>query len=369
MKFFNFTMVKTVLPAAGVLLGLLSLNAAASDAANDAAKDAGESLYNGFTEGMKAEDLKQKVAGIGDQIKKELTASLSTSATDLSIWGSAYLVGEKISDGIVAGINLLYGEGVHEKPYDVVKAITDSITTLLTEINPDTSNSKFYDTGYSAGSNLDAGLKAGIISGQESVVAAASNLCSAISGTFTVSWNMNSPSRLFQSFGQYLDLGLMKGIEENGDRPVDAATAIAEDSVDGVQSILKTIQDLVLEDMDVTPTITPVVDMSNVTEAAQQIQALGFNGSPFTFDVSGMNYNVQAANPDYNREVKVDTDYSGIISSIRSEIAALAGTMSGVSGSLSGMRVVLDSGAIVGGIISDVDSALGRRGFYAGREG
>lgn len=336
----------------------------------DAAKDAGESLYNGFTEGMKAEVLKQKVDDIGDLIKKELTASLSTSATDLSIWGSAYLVGEKISDGIVAGINLLYGEGVHEKPYDVVKAITDSITTLLTEINPDTSNSKFYDTGYSAGKNLGAGLEAGIKLGQVGAVEAAQNLCDAISGTFTVSWNMNSPSRLFQSFGQYLDLGLMKGIEENSDSPVNAATAMAEDSVSNVQSVLKTIQNLALDDMDITPTITPVVDMSNVTAAAQQIQALGFSsGSPFYFDTSRINYNAQTANPDYNREVKVDTDYSGIISSIRSEIAALAGTMSGVSGSLSGMRVVLDSGAIVGGIINDVDSALGRRGFYAGREG
>ena len=40
MKFCNFTTLKTFLPAAGVLLGLLSLNAAASDAANDAAQDA-----------------------------------------------------------------------------------------------------------------------------------------------------------------------------------------------------------------------------------------------------------------------------------------------------------------------------------------
>ena len=225
-----------------------------------------------------------------------------------------------------------------------------------------------YAIGKTAGSNLDAGLAEGINGGK--AIAAAQMLAKLISGSFMVSWEMHSPSKLFQEFGQYLDIGLMKGIEENSNRPVDAATEMAEDSVSNVQSVLKTIQNLALDDMDITPTITPVVDMSNVTAAARQIQALGFNGTPFSLDTSNLSYYANAANPVNSREPQVQTnDYSGIISSIRSEIAALAGTMAGVSGSLSSMRVVLDSGAIVGGIIDDVDHQLGRRGFYAGREG
>ena len=53
MKFCNFTTLKTFLPAAGVLLGLLSLNAAASDAA-DAAEDAVPELYKTITADYRA---------------------------------------------------------------------------------------------------------------------------------------------------------------------------------------------------------------------------------------------------------------------------------------------------------------------------
>ena len=225
-----------------------------------------------------------------------------------------------------------------------------------------------YDVGKTAGINLDKGLAKGIGNGQ--AILAARRLAEAISGSFTVAWQVHSPSKLFREFGEYLDIGLMQGIDENSDSPIDAASLMAEETVNNVRSILEGIRDLALEDMDMNPTITPVVDMTNIDAASEAIRNMGFGGGlPFRVDLSGINASAQFANPDWSRDPVVQHDYTSIINSIRGDISSLGSQVSQLSESMNGMRVILDSGAIVGGIINDVDSRLGRLGFYAGREG
>lgn len=139
----------------------------------------------------------------------------------------------------------------------------------------------------------------------------------------------------------------------------------------GLRSLLEHIRDMSAEDMDIQVTITPVVDMSNVTQASGAIAAMGFGSAFGVQGITGLNtlgMSVQGVDPRYNREPVATKDYSEIIGSIRNQMSTLASEISsGVSGSFSGIQVVLDTGAIVGGIIDEVDSQLGRREFYASR--
>ena len=264
--------------------------------------------------------------------------------------------------------------------------ITKETSNLFTMTDPETGETKSFEEmansvvgdvsssfaqlegiGSKAGEMLDRGLANGIATGR--AIAAAQQLAKDISGSFTVSWQIQSPSKVFRQFGEYLDAGLTQGIESSSDKPVNAAEEMADESVANIKSILEGIRDLAIEDMDITPTITPVVDMTNVNAAAAQIRMLGFNtGVPFTFDTTGLNYGAQSANPDQNRIQIEPINYSSEINSIRQDLMAMTAQMSRIPTILDGKRIVLDSGAIVGGIIDQVDSDLGRRGFYATRE-
>ena len=136
-----------------------------------------------------------------------------------------------------------------------------------------------------------------------------------------------------------------------------------------ITSALDLVTDLSLKDMDITPKITPVVDMSNVEQAAKLLNLFGIGeGGIFSFDTSGLNNNAQTANPEFNRETPTVIDYSGLLSSLRGDLSSLGTQIQNGFGQFGGLQVVLDSGALVGGIIGNVDSRLGRLGFYAGRE-
>ena len=237
------------------------------------------------------------------------------------------------------------------KGLDLAVHLLETINNLIS--TPDFAS--FFDSGKSIGELLDKGLANGIATGR--AIAAAQQLAKDISGSFTVSWQIQSPSKVFRQFGEYLDAGLTQGIESSSDKPVNAAEEMADESVANIKSILEGIRDLAIE------------DMANVNAAAAQIRMLGLNtGVPFTFDTAGLNYGAQSANPDQNRIPVEPINYSSEINSIRQDLMAMTAQMSRIPTILDGKRIVLDSGAIVGGIIDQVDSDLGRRGFYATRE-
>jgi len=291
-----------------------------------------------------------------DSVIKDLQTMTSTASAD----GKSY--GENLTLGIIEGIGLHHDEVVAK-----ASALFDAIFSAIGATVNETGTMGIYNEGHTIGENLNKGIANGINTGY--ATAAAENLANAISGKFTVSWQIHSPSRLFAEFGKYLDAGLAQGIDANSDTPIEAAGSMAEESVENVRNILKGILDLAVDDLDISPVITPVVDMTNVNAAASAIRGMGFSGVPYPIDMTGMNMSAQYANPDYGREPTITVDYSEIISSIRGDIASLGARVSELSDSMNGMRVVLDTGAVVGGLINEIDAGLGRRGFYAGREG
>ena len=108
------------------------------------------------------------------------------------------------------------------------------------------------------------------------------------------------------------------------------------------------------------PTIRPVLDLSDVTRGAGQLNSLfypqktmglvgqaslAFNS---TMDKDGMTVNVD--NENVVRELR----------SLRSDMADMAEQMKR-------MRVVLDTGTLVGEMADPMDAALGRKQAYKGR--
>lgn len=83
---------------------------------------------------------------------------------------------------------------------NMVNAVADAIASLPSKL-------------YEAGKNVWQGLVKGIQSGISNATGAAENLAKAIIDKFTTETDINSPSKLFERFGIYIDQGLAIGVE------------------------------------------------------------------------------------------------------------------------------------------------------------
>lgn len=82
---------------------------------------------------------------------------------------------------------------------NMVNAVADAIASLPSKM-------------YEAGKNVWQGLVKGIQSGISNATGAAANLAKAVIDKFTTETDINSPSKLFEQFGIYIDQGLANGI-------------------------------------------------------------------------------------------------------------------------------------------------------------
>lgn len=137
--------------------------------------------------------------------------------------------------------------------------------------------------------------------------------------------------------------------------------------LEAAQALIEAINALFDDNLNTAPVITPVVDMANVRSAAREMGLYGFGNTPFLFSTSGLSSNVNQANPANYQQPSVD--YSSILSAIEGQLASMAGAETKVTTDLNNAQVVMDTGALVGALIGEIDIRLGRSGFYAEREG
>ena len=75
---------------------------------------------------------------------------------------------------------------------------------------------------------------------------------------------INSPSKVFKEIGQYVGEGFVIGIDSYSDKVGDSAGELAESVIRNVKYPLSNISKLLNDDIDVNPTIRPVMDLSNI---------------------------------------------------------------------------------------------------------
>ena len=84
---------------------------------------------------------------------------------------------------------------------------------------------KFEDIG----GQIMQGLADGIVNAGDAVVSTAKGVLDKIPQGAKDLFQINSPSKLFEGYGEYLDMGLALGIEQNADVPESAMTSMARD--------------------------------------------------------------------------------------------------------------------------------------------
>ena len=126
--------------------------------------------------------------------------------------------------------------------------------------------------------NIGKDIMEALIQGVSSMVTQCAEAIRDIAQAMTDAWTSevdeHSPSKEFEKHGMYLDLGLVNGIEKNKPQVISSTKKMADDAIESLSTAFKNVKDKMFGDFEFDPTITPVLDLSNVTEGANYINDL-----------------------------------------------------------------------------------------------
>ena len=132
----------------------------------------------------------------------------------------------------------------------------------------------YWQSFYSAGTYVASGFAAGIRHGASMAVNAAASMASQAIEAANAAADINSPSRVMMKSGVWFTEGFAKGIGNAASEAITAAKSMVGRSISSVTDAIKSDTTLDALDIDVTPTITPRLDLTSLRSDAQGIAAV-----------------------------------------------------------------------------------------------
>ena len=152
---------------------------------------------------------------------------------------------------------------------------------------------------YSTGQNIVQGLINGMKSKLQAVKALAWSIGKAAAVKPAEGAQVNSPSKITTKTGKYIGEGLIVGMQSMSGKIASAGSKLGETTAKSLNNPLAIVSDILGADFDVDPTITPVLDLSNIQNGARSIGGIlsGYSVNAGLINAS-MNGRVQVSNAD-----------------------------------------------------------------------
>ena len=125
-----------------------------------------------------------------------------------------------------------------------------------------------------AGAYLVNGFVSGISGKIDAAVTAAARLAREAYEAATAELDINSPSKKFAELGRFVDLGFAKGITDHADEAAQASEDMARSAFSSVSAIIGTLIDAMNGDLDMQPTIRPVLDLSSIQAGSARLNTM-----------------------------------------------------------------------------------------------
>lgn len=129
----------------------------------------------------------------------------------------------------------------------------------------------YRDDFYQAGAYVAEGFSNGIAAGTNSAVNAAAKMAAAAIQAAKDETGEHSPSRVFYQIGDYVVQGFVNGIDDNAKMATRSSELMAAKTVSAFNHVIRNID---TDAIDMTPRITPVMDLSNVYAGSSRISNL-----------------------------------------------------------------------------------------------
>ena len=217
----------------------------------------------------------------------------------------------------------------------------------------------------SVGMSIGTGIAVGIQKSTSSITTAAKNAAIAAYNAAMAALDAHSPSKLFMDVGGFITAGMAIGINNGTNDVRNSAVVMSEEAVNGAATVLSIISDLMDENLDANPTISPVLDLTNMQAGMSTMDQWLAEDRGMSIDTSvagrmASRYMPNTTTPEINQN---GTDYSGIYE----HMMTLGEQIGALGEQIAKMQIVLDTGVVAGGVAPDVDKYIGDQMFYGER--
>lgn len=253
---------------------------------------------------------------------------LITSLVDALVVLIPFLVdaGLKILTGVLDGIGKNIGK-VIEKGTDIVVNFINGIANAIPRIIDAAANlvlkfiigvgdavKKYSDDFVRAGSRLFRAIVDGVAmaieQGGSDLNYAGRRIGNALLQGAKNALGIHSPSKAFAEVGTWSILGLINQLGKMGTKVENAGSDVGNAALTGLQKTMMDIGRTVDENVDVQPTIRPVLDLSAVKKDASQINGI-LTPQDQTLSLDKVKTDVYSANTGYEDNMRVMTDADG----------------------------------------------------------
>lgn len=242
--------------------------------------DAGFKIVISFFNGM-ADAIENNTDDLFDAIDRLLEAIVTAIVKFFTrAWSRVKTAGKDLmQSGFIQGM-----KDKIEKIKEVVSDIVDKIKKWFKEK---------WESVKEVGKNLADGLKEGLTSKWDDLKKGVTDTADKVTGWFKNVFGIHSPSRVFAEMGEYNMMGLAKGFVDNENLTEAAAERVGEDTMDAFAEAMSKVYDQLDSDMDMSPTITPVLDLSNIQNGTRNLGSM-FGGASVDLTASSYNASRQA---------------------------------------------------------------------------
>lgn len=281
----------------------------------------------------------EETASLGIDFNKGLAQAKDTIVTEAST------LKDTVSDGLSDAFNVNTEEGspVVTSAEDVANAGSESLINGIISNIPAVKDSGF---------NIGAGLADGMLDSSSLVQSAAGVLGDSALEEIKSHMEINSPSRVMARLGAWIPAGFAQGIKDNAGTATDSMTILSSAVLAAMQEAMLHVATVADDSFEFSPRITPVVDLSDVNSAAGSARSI-FGGVS-----AAMRGSVRIAADNAGNSLSA-LQYVNNNEDVVSEIQLLNDKMGHLAEAVSNMKIVLDTGLLVGATSNKMDAAFG----------
>ena len=193
-------------------------------------------------------------------------------------------IANKMNDIVQAGFNLIISfvnalaDAVRNNSGAVADAAINLINSFIDAVG--TMTSRFFE----AGANAVEGFIDGLLSMPGKLWDAGCSLGRKALDAAKASLDINSPSKEMEQVGIFADMGLINGLKMYSNKVYNTGYNVGKQALSSVKDSMKQMNGLIY-DPNYNPTITPVLDLTNIQNGANEIDNM-LNSSQFGTSVN-----------------------------------------------------------------------------------
>lgn len=213
------------------------------------------------------------------------------------------------------------------------------------------------DSMYFLGQNAAQGFANGISSKTADVIDEARYMADEALRAVQESLDSHSPSRETNKLGQYFGQGFANGILSLTGTVTSATYQMSDASKDALTQSMAQISEIVNGGLEIDPTIRPIVDMTDIAHGSSLVNSM-FGATSYRLAAANARVTYDNVIQNGSRE----NELADSIYALRKDFRAMASE-------LDDMKIVLDTGVMVGQLAKPMDKELGRLDVYKSRRG